>query len=301
MHTTPPPATIELLQRVPYHMASVNGQSIAYVDQGQGFPLILIHGFGGSIWNWEHQQQALSQSFRVITLDLLGSGLSAKPDIPYTPDTLLTFFCAFMDTLGLKQAVLIGNSMGAGLAIGMALTNPDRVAALILLDGFPADIQNSLGSDQYKGFLEQRPPLWLAQVGNWMAGRWLTRHLLEEIIHDPTLITPMVLERSFQNRRAPGVLNALFSMADQLPKWERDFSQRLSSISHPTLILWGEEDKVFPLPVGRTLHETISGSVFSLVPESGHMPQWENPTIVNRAILEFLSAGPVPQPQTDHS
>ena len=89
------------------------------------------------MWQWEHQQHALSQHFRVLTLDLPGSGLSDKPEIDYRPDQMLDFFVGFMDAVQIPQATLVGNSMGAGLAIGMALTHPTRVAKLVLIGGLP--------------------------------------------------------------------------------------------------------------------------------------------------------------------
>jgi Predicted hydrolases or acyltransferases (alpha/beta hydrolase superfamily) len=77
------------------------------------------------MWQWEYQQHALAQHFRVLTLDLPGAGLSDKPEIDYRPDQMLDYFVGFMDAVKVPQATLVGNSMGAGLAIGMALTHPD--------------------------------------------------------------------------------------------------------------------------------------------------------------------------------
>ncbi len=73
----------DAIERMPVHTVLVHGQQIAYLDVGSGPPIILIHGFGGSMWQWEYQQHALSQHFRVLTLDLPGAGLSDKPAIDY--------------------------------------------------------------------------------------------------------------------------------------------------------------------------------------------------------------------------
>ena len=118
---------------MPIRTVLVHDQRIAYLDVGTGPPIILIHGFGGSMWQWEYQQHTLSQHFRVLTLDLPGAGLSDKPEIDYRPDQMLDFFVGFMDAVKIPQATLVGNSMGAGLAIGMALTHPTRVAKLVLI------------------------------------------------------------------------------------------------------------------------------------------------------------------------
>ena len=113
------PPWFDSIQRLPIHTASVHGHRLAYLDQGQGPPVILLHGFGGSIWQWEYQQAALSTRHRVVTLDLPGSGLSDKPGIDYSPTILMEYLRGFMHELELERATLVGNSMGAGLALSL--------------------------------------------------------------------------------------------------------------------------------------------------------------------------------------
>src|SRR5690348_9173801 len=96
---SPMPAHFEAFERFPIHTVQVRGELQAYLDIGKGRPVIFIHGFGGSMWQWEHQQRALSSEFRLLTPDLIGSGLSGKPDIEYRPDEMLEYFVAFMDAL----------------------------------------------------------------------------------------------------------------------------------------------------------------------------------------------------------
>jgi len=279
---------LETIHRSSPHFIEVAGNQIAYIEGGQGDPLVFIHGFGGSIWNWEYQYTDLSTSYHVIILDLLGSGMSDKPDVPYSPKQLVKFFEQFLDSLNVQQATLIGNSLGAGLAMAMSLNSPDRVKGLILISGFPPDPRESIASSQYQQFLNRRPPLWLAKFGNWMAGRWATKTFLEEIIYDQNLITPLVVERSFQNRRKSDFLPPLFSLTDHIDQWEEEYGPRLNNIQHPTLILWGADDHVFPPVVGQQLHATIPNSQFHLISKAGHIPQWEKPSQVNALIAQFL-------------
>ena len=284
-----PSAWIESVQRLPFKTIEIEGYRIAYLEAGRGPTLILIHGFGGSMWNWEYQYTSLASHHRVITLDLLGSGSSEKPDIPYTPQRLVQFFRGFMDELGIKHATLAGNSMGAGLAMAVAITYPERIEGLILISGFPANPRESVASPRYQQFFDQRPPLWMARFGLWVAGRWATQSMLKEIVHDPALLTPLVVERSYQNRLKPGFLPPLYSLVDHLPHWEKEFGRRIQKIQLPTLILWGAEDQVFPPAVGKDLHNMISNSTFHTVPDAGHMPQWEQPLFVNNLIRKFLT------------
>ena len=282
------PSQFEALDRIPINTVRINGQTMAYLDIGRGEPVILIHGFGGSMWQWEHQQHPLSALVRVITPDLIGSGLSDKPDIAYTPDETMAYFTAFMDALGLKQAVLVGNSMGAGLAIGMALTHPERVSKLVLIDGLPAHVMDKLTSPSVRRALGTNAPSWLVSFGNWLFGGLMVESVLKEIVHDPGLLTPAVIERSNRNRRRPGVIAPIMTVRDSLPLWEAGFATRLGEITHPTLILWGQEDRVFPIAIGEELHRTITGSILVPIPNAGHIPQWEQPDQANRAMLNFL-------------
>jgi pimeloyl-ACP methyl ester carboxylesterase len=276
------------IQRQPVHTVTVNGTRIAYLDAGVGPPVILIHGFGGSMWQWEYQQAALSAHVRVLTLDLPGSGLSDKPDLAYTPDEMVAFLLGFMDALGIKKAALVGNSMGAGLAIGMALAHPDRVDRLVLIGGLPKNVREKLTGRLIKRAVETSAPVWLIRLGNWLAGRWVTEDALKEIVHDHSRLTPSVIERSYRNRQRPGLIPPLMAAARSLPRWEQGFALRLGEIAQPTLVIWGAEDRVFPPEVGRELHSAIKGSSFTLIPKAGHIPQWEQPETVNPLLIAFV-------------
>lgn len=280
------------IERIPIKTILVRDQRIAYLDVGTGPPVILIHGFGGSMWQWEHQQHALSQHFRTVTLDLPGSGLSDKPDIAYLPDQMLDFCIGFMDALQIPHATLVGNSMGAGLAIGMTLTHPTRVDRLVLIGGLPSDVMAKLTSRSFRQALESRAPSWLVSFGNWLFGRWVTESVLKEIVHNHNLLTPAVIERSNSNRRRPGIIKPIVAARDALPSWESDFAPRISSITHPTMIIWGEQDRVFPMAVGEELHHRIRGSKFVRIPDAGHMPQWERPDLVNRSLITYIQPSP---------
>lgn len=277
-------------ERIPIKTVLVHEQQIAYLDIGTGPTVILIHGFGGSMWQWEHQQQALSQHFRTLTLDLPGSGLSDKPDIDYLPNQMVDFCIGFMDALQIPHATLIGNSMGAGLAIAMALTHPTRVDKLVLIGGLPSQVMIKLTSRSFRQALETRAPWWLISFGNWLFGGMVTDSVLKEIVHDHKLLTPAVIERSNQNRRRPGIIKPTMAMRNALPSWETDFAPRLTTITHPTMIIWGDSDRVFPIAVGEELHHRIRGSTFVNIPNAGHMPQWEQPALVNRSLITYIQA-----------
>lgn len=286
--SSPIPSQFEVFERIPIKVVTVHDQRIAYLDVGLGPPVILIHGFGGSIWQWEHQQHALSRHFRVITLDLPGSGFSDKPDIEYRPDQLVDFFTGFMDAVRIPQATLVGNSMGAGLAIAMALEHPERVAKLVLIGGLPRQIMQKLTSPSIRRALETNVPYWMVSLSNQLFGGLMTESLLEEFVHDPALLTPAVLERSNRNRRRPGILKPIIAMKHAVPLWESGFAMRIGTLAHPTLVIWGELDRVFPVAVGEELHRAIKGSQLVTIPNAGHIPQWEQPDLVNDSLIAYI-------------
>ncbi len=282
------PTQFDAIERIAIRTVLIQDQRIAYLDVGAGPPVILIHGFGGSMWQWEHQQHALSQHFRVLTLDLPGAGLSDKPEIDYRPDQMLDFLVGFMDAVKIPQATLVGNSMGAGLAIGMVLTHPARVAKLVLIDGLPQHVMEKLTSPSVRRALETSAPSWLVSLGNWLFGGLMIESILQEIVHDPALLTPAVMERSNRNRQRPGLIKPIMTVRENLPLWESGFASRIGEITHPTLVIWGEEDRVFPIAVGEELHQTIKGSRFIRIPTAGHIPQWERPDLVNQELITFV-------------
>jgi pimeloyl-ACP methyl ester carboxylesterase len=282
------PPWFDQIQRLPILSVTIEGQRLAYLDQGHGPPVVLLHGFGGSMWQWEYQQTELSAGHRVITLDLLGSGLSDKPDIDYRPDRLVEFFRGFLDELHIHRTSLVGNSMGAGLAIAFALTYPDRVDRIVLISGLPPDVRSNLVSPLMKRAVETKVPAWLADLGNRLFGSEATEKVLKEIVFDHRLLTPAVLERSKRNRRQPGIITPLMSLRDHLPQWESGFARRLPELSKPTLILWGDHDRLFPPKVAVEMQALIPHSVLHVIPNAGHIPQWEQPRLVNEYLTAFL-------------
>ncbi|RPJ36123.1 MAG: alpha/beta hydrolase [Planctomycetaceae bacterium] len=282
------PTHFDAIERMSIQTVLVHDQRIAYLDVGAGPTVVLIHGFGGSMWQWEQQQHTLSQHFRILTLDLPGAGLSDKPEIDYRPDQMLDFFVGFMDAVKIQQATLVGNSMGAGLAIGMALAHPTRVAKLVLIDGLPQHVMEKLTSPSVRRALETTAPSWLVSFGNMLFGGLMIESVLKEIVHDPALLTPAVIERSNRNRQRPGLIKPIMTVRENLPLWESGFATRVGEITHPTLVIWGEEDRVFPIAVGEELHQTIKGSRFIRIPKAGHIPQWERPDLVNQELITFI-------------
>jgi len=265
----------------------IRGHTIFYIAKGEGKPLLLIHGYGAGIWVWEKQIEVLSRSHRVYALDLIGHGFSDRPRISYTPETYVLFIRDFMDGIGVEKATLIGNSMGGGVAWATAILFPERVQRLILIDCVPPDVLDQVRNDSFRTLVAIKSIPLLPQLVMASRNRNSIRWILQECVSDNSLVTPEVLNHQYQILRIKGTTRVLYSTLVNAREGLK-FKDPLSHISHPTLLIWGEKDLVFPRFIGESLHRMIPGSKLRIIPNSGHIPMWETPEEVNQVILPFL-------------
>lgn len=265
----------------------VQGHKIFYIVKGEGRPLLLIHGYGAAIWVWEKQIEILSQSYRVYALDLIGYGYSDRPKIDYTPDAYIHFLRDFMDAVGIEKATLIGNSMGGGIAWAMAIFFPERVEKLVLINCVPPDVLERVKNESFRTLvtIKDIPLLPYLVIGS--RSKNSIKWILQECLANIKLITPEVLNRQYQLSKIKGTTWALYSTFKNASN-AKGLKDYLSRIDHPTLLIWGKWDLIFPPAVGEELHQAIRGAKFKVIDKSGHMPMWETPEEVNQEILSFL-------------
>jgi len=192
------PTRIDWNPSLPPKTVQVNGHTIFYTMKGEGRPLLLIHGYGAGMWVWEKQIEALSQSYRVYGLDLIGHGFSDRPKIPYTPEAYIYFLRDFMDGVGIEKATLIGNSMGGGIAWAMAILFPERVDRLILIDCVPPDVLNQVRNESFRTLVAIKDIPILPHLVISGRSKSSMRWILLECVSDIRLITPEVLDRQYQ-------------------------------------------------------------------------------------------------------
>jgi pimeloyl-ACP methyl ester carboxylesterase len=281
-HVLPP------FDRYPLQSIVANDHRTTYLRHGQGPALVLLHGYAGAIWNWEHQIAELGKHFTLYVPDLLGHGLSDKPRLAYNPRLYLDWLVAFLDALGIQQADFIGHSMGCGLAMALAITHPDRVARLAMISGFPPRVLDSVQGRHLRFFARLGAGFVFAAAYRLMTRKMFNK-ALQGVIYDSRQITPEVVDRAYRLHKAHGRAWPLWSLLSHVPAWERDFSPKLPELTTPSLVVWGDKDRFMLPEVGRVLHQTIRGSKFVVIPDAGHFPMWERPDEVNRLVLEFLS------------
>ena len=281
------PTVFEWNPALELRTAGISEGAIFYAVTGEGPPVLLLHGFGGEIWLWEKQVAALSKGYRLYIPDLIGYGYSDRPEVDYTPALFIASLKQFMDHLGLKRASLIGNSMGGGIALAFALTHPEQVEKLVLIDPIPTDVVHEVRNPSFRWFLAIRNIPLLPYLAVALHTRGMLRATLMEMVFDDRLITDAVVERQYRIGRIAGTARVMTSTLRHAEEVDR-YGGALGSLVKPTLIIWGDQDEVFPPAVGRKLQRLIKGSELLAIKGSGHIPMWEHPNETNQAILDFL-------------
>jgi pimeloyl-ACP methyl ester carboxylesterase len=294
--TTPRPIVrVEDLAESGDEFVDLLGLRVRVRSAGQGEPaLVLLHGFGASVFSWRLVLPVLAQDRQVVAFDRPAFGLTSRPAVgewdpsdwpaggPYGPEAQVTLTVALLDQLGLERVVLVGHSMGGAVAAATAVAHPERVAGLVLVDSAV-----DMGG----------PPEWITGVGkvpgNRTWGPWFTRLLLarpaaalKPFFADPATVTPEVVEGYTGPMGLPGWDRALWelTLAGQIPL----DATALGGLAVPTLVLRGKEDRLVSATKARATAEVIPGAEFLTIPAAGHVPQEEQPELFTAAVSGFL-------------
>ncbi|MCX2864575.1 alpha/beta fold hydrolase [Paucibacter sp. PLA-PC-4] len=231
--------------------------------------LLMIHGFGASLHSWEPWAAALSETYRVIRIDLPGSGLSPPdPSGVYTDARTEQLLLALLDQLEVPHVTLIGHSIGGRIAWGMAARHPERITRLVLIapDGFA-----SPGFDY--GQAPEVPAS--LKLMTHVLPRPLLRMSLAPAYADPEVLSDRLTERYFELMRAPGARQALLARMQQTVL--SDPRPQLQRIKAPTLLIWGEQDAMIPFSNAADYLTALPSARLAALPGIGHLPQEEQP------------------------
>ncbi|MCP2043084.1 alpha/beta fold hydrolase [Pontibacter sp. HSC-36F09] len=269
-----------------------NGTKVAYTDEGKGSEtLIFIHGLGSYLPAWDKNVAELSQHYRCIAIDLPGYGKSDKTGITAGMATYADDVLALMDTLKIKQATLVGHSMGGQIAITAALKQPQRIKHLIL--AAPAGIET---------FTEQQKQLFKMTVTPESVQKTTPEQVVANFkvnFHQmPADAQYMIDDRLKMSQSAEfgayskAVAGSVAAMVDE-PVYEQ-----LQQVQVPTLIIFGAQDALIPnrylnpnlttQAVAETARDRIPNSQLVVLPEAGHFLQYEQAGAFNKAIRDFL-------------
>jgi pimeloyl-ACP methyl ester carboxylesterase len=264
------------------------GVKINYFEAGQGPPIILLHGFGGCSYSWRFLAPVLAQDHRVYTIDLKGFGLSDKPeDGNYAVRDQADMVSAFIRSQDLHDLVIVGHSMGGAVTLMtyslVRNDQPDRIKRLVLIDsaGYPQKLPWFI-------WLAKAPVL--ASVGGKLVSpRFAAYLVLKKCYYDDEKITEEQIDTYAYYGSLPGAREAVVQTAKQIMPDDIDaLIAQYKTISVPVLIVWGAEDEVVPLDVGKKFKQDIPNSELVILPKCGHMPPEEEPGAMARIIKAFL-------------
>lgn len=250
-------------------------------------PIVLLHGTGASLHTWDGWVRELRHQRRVVRIDLPGFGLTGPfagehdPE-DYRGDTYARFLLALMDQLGLQRVVLGGNSLGGEIAWRTATLAPERVSRLVLVDPSGLDVRPEAVP---AAFVMAALPV-LREIGRAALPRELVAASLASVYGDPARISPELVDRYWHMAMREGNRRALSLRLQQLEPGAA--AARLDSIAVPTLLLWGERDRLIPPAAGQEMQRRIPGSQLVLLPTLGHVPQEEDPAASLAPVRSFL-------------
>ncbi len=271
-----------------------SGARVHYRDRGNPSApaLLLLHGSNSSLHTWEPWVARLSSSFRVVTLDLPGHGLTGPvPGDDYSPEGMASFVDAFRTQLGLQHFYLAGNSMGGHIAWRYTLAHAKVVDKLVLVDAsglnqlLPPDAQPKIPL----GMRITRTPV-LNQLVRFVTPRHTVEQSLRATFVDQSKVTPQMIDRYYELLLFPGNRQTVTLRASA--PVDLSTADRLPQIKAPTLILSGQSDTLVPVQAARIFHERIAGSRLIEYPKVGHIPMEEIPERSASDVRQFLSSAP---------
>lgn len=263
---------------------AVGSRRVRYVRRGAGPAVVLVHGFGSSLYTWKDVIPALAARHDVIALDLPGFGASERPpDLAF--GDLPRAVVGLMNALTIERAALVGNSMGGAATALVAATEAGRVSRLVLIDaaGFNLEPRARPG-------LVRLASSWAAPVLQLLPGkRLVVEAALRQVFHDDSLVTAERVAEYLAPAQRPGTYAALRSLSASLGDDPGRLAGALGAVAAPTLVLWGADDRWIPLADADRFVAAIRGARKVVIPACGHVPQEERPAEVARLIAEFLA------------
>ena len=254
----------------------------------QGSPVILIHGLGASAEIWMHNVEVFARHHRVYAPDLAGFGRSEKPVSSFTPLEYVSFVDDFMRALQIEQASLVGQSLGGGITLQYALQFSQKINKLVLVDcaGFGKEIIWTLRLMSLTGIGELLS--YPTRIG--------VSIFFKLAVRNHALITEDFIDIYYKLFSQPGssefllkIIRLLVNIHGAREEILSPVMENLHKIKRPTLIIWGEDDRVFPLKHAYYGKEKISNSKLHIMQQCGHIPNFERPEEFNNLVLDFLA------------
>lgn len=260
----------------------IGDNRVRYFEEGEGETVLFIHGIGQAMYTFRKNIHALSQYCHVVTVDLLGHGLSDKPDIDYTIDDFSSMIYDFTQAMVLENITLLGFSTGAVIALDVAQKHPELVKRLILLS--PGGVTKT-----YPATVKFLTVPVISDIIFTFFSTKTVKKVLTQAYFDPTMVSRDLVRHYYKvlsNREN------LDSAMTALANWnDEEIAYRMSEIKAPSYIFWGEEDTWHPLSMLDLYEDALPEVLSYTLADCGHILHEERSDEFNKKLIEIVSAG----------
>ena len=270
-----------------YVMAG-NVNSRYWVVGTSGSPVVLIHGLGASAEIWLRNINSLAERYRVYVPDLVGFGRTDKPSSLYSTEHFIRFIDDFLNVMEIEQCNLVGHSLGGGIALQYILQFPERVDKLVLVDSA------GLGRDA-PFFLRI---LALPFIGNLLTSpsRLGVYFFFRQAVYRTSDVTKDFINHHYNLHSLPGAHASFLKIIQNITTIHGGREEllepvltNLHRITHPTLIVWGKNDRILPVKHASIANDKIPNSRLHIFDRCGHMPHFEHSSEFNKLLIDFLA------------
>jgi 2-hydroxy-6-oxo-octa-2,4-dienoate hydrolase len=259
-----------------------NGIKTNYLEAGDGPPVVLIHGSGPGVTayaNWRLVIPALAEKVHVYAPDMVGFGYTERPsDVEYGVQTWADQLIGLLDSLGLDQASIVGNSFGGAIGLRVAAQHPDRIHRLVLMGSMGVPFPITEGLDRVWGYTPSFENM---------------RKVLDLFAYDRVLVPDELAEVRYRASMQPGFQESYGSMFPApRQRWVEAMCTQeadIRAIGHRTLVIHGREDQVIPVATSLQLAQMIDLAELHVYPHCGHWTQIERSADFNRLVRDFLT------------
>ena len=263
----------------------INEMQVHFRDEGEGFPIVLVHGTASSLHTWDAWTNELKKTNRVIRMDLPAFGITGpNKNADYSIESYTTFLHSFVEKLNLEKFHLAGNSLGGNIAWNYAAEHPAKVEKLILVDasGLPTN------KEPPAIFKMAKTPV-LRSLFLYVTPKMLITKNIKEVYADDDKVTDELVTRYHKMALRAGNRQAFIDRAKTDFKLDAKINtDRLKSNQTPTLLIWGAKDLWIPLDNGKRMNRILVNSKLEVLENSGHVPMEENPKESLELLKNFL-------------
>ena len=281
------PQAVDWAPTIPVRWVEVNGVKLRYVTAGSGVPIVLLHTLRTQLDMFQKVIPALAERFRVYALDYPGHGYSDIPDREYSPELFVSAVAGFLETLGIRDAVIVGESIGGTIGLLLAARNHPLVRAVVAVNPYDYDAGRGLRRSSALAnvlFGLNDVPIVGGTVTR-LRSYPIVKRVFEGGVVRKGSLPPQLAREMYRVGNRKGHYVALMSLVRHWPEWEQA-RREYGAIQRPVLLLYGAED--WSREAEReSNHRAIPGSRMRIIPDAGHFFALDDPDELIRSIREF--------------